>query len=833
MNDLTNKGLWQQLWPHILVVLLFLLLSVAYFFPKLQGMELQQGDTEKYQGVTKEISDYYTQEGASSAWTGSLFSGMPTYQIGVLGGLPNVVTYLEKPLRWLGALDMGVVFASLLSFYLIMILLGVPIPLAILSAIGYSFSCYSIIILEAGHITKAWSMAYLPLVVGGLLLVLKDQKYRWGGLLFAIGLTLQIRSNHLQITYYLAILCLIIAIGYVISMLSNRQIKELLRGGTVLLVAALLAALANISNLYSNYEMSHESIRGQSELSAAIDGKQDKSTGLDKEYAFAWSYGKGELLTLLIPNAYGGASGGALDAESHLYKELKKQGYQADEPLRTYTYWGDQPFTSGPVYLGAIICFLFILSLFVVKGPLKWSLLVATVFFILLSFGYNLDGFNDWMFHNLPMYNKFRTVSMALVIPQFTFALLAAMALATLIKADRDPRIMRKMVVNSAVITGGVCLILAVLPSMFLSFSALADGSYGLPDWYINALRLDREALLVGDAWRSLLLIVLSAAAIWFSLSGRTASRWHSYLPYLLALMVLIDLWSVDKRYLNEASFVSPSHSVYTRKASVADKIILADKDPSYRVLNLNNTFQDAQTSYFHKSIGGYHAAKLRRYQELIDMRIIPEISSITAAFQTATQLEDIQSKFAQTPVLNMLNMRYMIYAPEQPPIVNPYAYGNGWFVKSIQLVDNADQEISALAQIDPHSVALVDKRFTQRLQSATVSTDSLASITMTQYKPDHVSYQSHCADGGVALFSEVYYEKGWKAYIDGQLVDHIRANWILRALQIPAGDHQIEFKFIPDHYITTRWVEFFVSSILLLWLLIALLISMVSYKKR
>ncbi len=811
MKAFSIVDFWKLVRPHVVVVLLFLVLAMVYFAPALDGKEIHQGDVEKFMGMSQELREYYQKEGKSSAWTGSMFSGMPAYTIGVWGGTVNLLDVVERPFKALGSKDIGVVFMAMLCCYLLLLLMGAKIPVAVLGAIAFSFSSYSIIILEAGHITKAWAMAYMPLVFAGFWLVLK-RNYLWGGSLFAFALALQIKSNHVQITYYLTLFCFIVFVGYALSYLRERAWRPLVCTFSTLFVAVVLAALCNLGNLYANYESSHESIRGKSELSHAVDGKTDKSGGLDKDYAFAWSYGVGETFTLLIPDFYGGASGGTLDRDSHLAKAMQAQGFQAPSPLRTATYWGDQPFTSGPVYFGAIVCFLFVLALWLVRNPLKWWIFGAVVFFICLSWGRNFDSFNTFLFHYLPYYNKFRTVSMALVVPQLAFVILAVWGLVEIFQKGISWEKLRRPLLYSLYITGGVCLLFMVLTPF--DFSSASDAHLGVPDWYLNALREDRAGLMRADALRSLFFVLAAAACIYGFVKNRE-SKMAKYLPWTLVFFVLLDLWLVDRRYLNKDNFVAKNTYTQVYRATPADKIILKDPDLSYRVLSLNNPFNESHIPYFHKSIGGYSAAKLRRYQELIDLKIMPEIQAVGQSFKSG-RLESIQESFKSAPVLDMLNMRYLVFDPSQAPVVNPYAYGNAWFVKEVRMVENADEEMS-VAGTGGKDIAWVDQRFADVIREKSLKTDSLAEVVLTAYKPNSLEYVYRSEEPGVLVFSEVYYPHGWKAFVDGKPVPHFRTNWILRGMEVPAGEHRVEFRFEPDAYFTARIISTVTSAILLL----------------
>ncbi|MCC8172149.1 MAG: YfhO family protein [Parabacteroides sp.] len=811
--------MYKKIGQQALVIVFFVALTVLYFAPGiLGGKVLLQGDTTRFTGMSHELLEHYQKEGKGSAWTGSMFSGMPAYHIAMYGTPPNYLEYAERVVKQIDYQTAGMVLVGLICFYILMCVMGVNRWLAITGAVAFAFTSYNIIIIVAGHVTKAYVIAYMPLTLAGMCLLFR-QKWLWGAVLFTLGVALSITNNHLQITYYLFLFCLVFYVGYLVQMLKEKAYPRLLKVTGALAACALLAVLPNISNLYFNYEQAKESMRGPSELTAAVTGDTAKpSDGLEQNYAFEWSYGKGELLTLLVPDAYGGESGGTVDSSSELYKALRAKGAQVGNEIQTYTYWGDQLFTAGPVYFGAVICFLFVLGMFVIRNPLKWWIFGASVFFVFLALGRNLMWFNDWMFHYLPMYNKFRTPSMALVIPEMTFPLIGIWGLSLVLRQKVDSRLLKRGFWWAFGITGGICLVLWLMPTVFLDFQSALDARYQLPDWYYNALLNDRRALASSDAFRSLVFVVLTAALLfWFGKAG-DKKKMAMWVSIGMLVLVLADLWTVDRRYLGEKNYVLP-RTVEPYKASVADKEILKDTDPSYRVLNLNDPFQDATTPYFHKSVGGYHPAKLRRYQELIDFRLIPEIR----ALGESKTVEELRQALRNSPSLNMLNTRYIIYSPEQAPVVNPYAYGNAWFVNGYELVDNADAEIKALDTLQPLQRAVIDKRFAAEVEGKAVVPDSTAQIVLVSYKPDELVYRTVASGEQLAVFSEIYYPHGWKAYIDGVPAPHFRADWTLRAMWIPAGEHTVEFKFIPDTYNTIATVASVSSGVILLLLIVAL----------
>lgn len=789
--------------PHLGSILFLVLITCTYFFPQFQNKELTQGDQIKWHGMAKETVDYHEKTGENVAWCGSMFSGMPGYTVSIKHNYPNALSFIEAPFNACNHHTAAIILLALVCGYILFITLKCPIPIAIFGAVAFALSSYFPIIIEAGHVTKGWVMATMPIVIASMLLVMK-RKYLLGGTFFAFALTENIRHGHIQVTFYLLILCLFIFIGYMIGKIKEKKSMEILKATGVFLAGTAVAILLNGAQLYANYEMGKTSIRGKSELTAQVDGKTDKSSGLDQEYAFAWSYGKAETFTFLIPNFNGGASGGELDAKSSaLAKAYRKNNMQTPKSLRTYTYWGDQPFTSGPVYLGAIVCFLFVLSLFIVDKKYKWWVVGGTAFLIIMSWGKNFSIINDYLFHYLPFYNKFRTPSMALIIPQLTFAWLGTLAL----KAIYDGNVKKEKLIGSlyvsAGITGGLCIIFALMPSLFLDFTSPMDDQYQLPKWYLNALMEDRKDLLTTDAWRSFLFIGAAFAILFLLIKMENGKKYLTYGMAAIALLSFIDLWSVDKRYLNDDNFTKKSKQKEFVQTE-ADKFILQDKDPSYRVLTLNNPFNDTNVSYFHKSIGGYNAAKLRRYQDLIETHITKEMgaiqSNLSKGVRTLANAEKAIAD-ANTPVLDMLNMRYLILQDDLPAATNRNANGNAWFVDEIVYVNSADEEISKLDEIDTKKSAIVHKKFMRYFEHYQAESDSASTIAMTEYDPMSVKYKADCASDKVAIFSEVYYQPGWNAYIDGKEVDHFQANWILRGLCIPAGTHDIEFKFEPKTY--------------------------------
>ena len=815
---------WRKLLPHIAAVLVFLSLTYIYFSPVLDGKVIRQGDIQKFSGMSQELNKYYQEEGESSAWLGSMFSGMPAYQVGIPGQAPNYLNQLEFHSLF-DYSSIRPLFLGALSFYILMCVMGCSFWLSLLGAIAFAFASYNIIIIEAGHNTKAYAIAYMPLVLAGMLLLFR-RKLLWGGVLFTVGIALLIFENHLQITYYMMLFCFFVYLGFAYKEIVEKKYQDLLKITGLMVVAVLLAATPNLSNLYSNLEMSQTSLRGPSELTHEETGdkKEVVSSGLDKDYAFQWSYGWKELMTVLVPNVYGGSSGGVLDSSSELYEELKKNNAQVGNELRTYTYWGDKIFTSGPVYFGALICFLFVLGMFVIRNGLKWWMFAGALFLTFMALGRNFDLLNDFLFHHLPLYNKFRTPEMALVIPGLVFPVIGIWGLKEILSEKVDDKLFKKGFLWALGITGGLCLILWLMPSMLLNFHSTYDAQFQnqVPEWYYAALLMDRASLTSADALRSLVLILLGAALLFWFWKAKNKKTVATIVSIGMLVLVFGDLWTIDRRYLNDSNFVREKPAE-TYKETAADTAILQDKDPSYRVLNLDNPWQETNTAFYHKSVGGYHAAKLRRYQELIDHRLNGELTGIIKALQNAKSAEDVLPAFAASPSLNMLNTRYVIYNPGQPPLMNPYAFGNAWFVENVEIVENADAEIAALDKINPLMTAVVDKRFQKDLEGFTPQVDSTATIVLESYFPNKLTYKSKTDSEQLAVFSEVYYQPGWKAMIDGKEVPHFRADWTLRAMLVPAGEHTIVFEFKPEGYITASYISSYSSLLILLLLVVAI----------
>ena len=816
--------------PHLIAILIILAVTIVYFFPILEGKDVRQMDITHAAGMQQELLQYHKTTGDYSQWTNSMFSGMPAYHVGPFTKNYNLFIYLHQVLGInLSSNSAGIIFVMMLCFYILVISMGISSWIALAGSFAYAFSTYNFIIITAGHVSKAWAIAYIPLIIAGVILTYKG-KYTLGGILTFLGLGLNISRSHFQITYYAGFIILIIAIGYLIEGIKKKELKKFLIASCVLVGSALLSILPNAVTFYSNYELGKTSIRSSSELSIKDDSQ--KGGGLDKDYAFSWSYGKAESLSLFIPNIMGGSSTAELTTNSELYKELKRRGVaDAEQYIKQVPlYWGDMPFTSGPAYHGAVIFFLFILGLFIIQNSLRWYLLAATVLSLFLAWGYHFQWFNDLMFYYFPMYSKFRTVSMSLVIAQFTMPLLAILALWEFLSNYRDKTLMLKGIKWATIITGGITVIIILFGRSIFDFTSVADSQIKsqVPDWFYKALLSDRARLMTADAFRTLLFILFSSSVLWLALKN---FKWTKYIVPAFLILILADMWPIAKRYLNEDDFVNKNKK-FDFQTSAADNFILKDKSPSYRVLNLNNPFNEVNTSYFHKSIGGYHGAKQRRYQELIEHYIQPEIVSIITVFSDKPVPEKIDSVLIESKVLNMLNAKYVLFNPAAQPLVNVHAYGNAWFAGEYIIVDNADEELQKLATIDPANTALIDKRFSEMLENFTIPNNSEASIDLISYKPNELIYRYTSLKPELAMFSEVYYPSGWKTYINGKEVEHFRTNWILRGIILPEGEHELKFIFQPEELYASQKLAGF-SSILTLLLIIGILGFLLKKRKE
>ena len=829
LNFTMNKHI-KLILPDLLAVVAFVLLSLAYFFPAaLEGRVLAQHDAVAGIGSGVEMQEYQQRTGERTRWTNALFGGMPTYQMAPSYDSTDLLKTIGDIYHLYLPGSVWLVFIMLLGFYILLRAFDFRVWMAALGAMLWAFSSYYFIIIAAGHIWKFVTLAYIPPTIAGIVLAYRG-KYLWGGIVTALFLALQIQSNHIQMSYYFCFVMLFMAIAFGVDAWKKKEMPRFVKATCTLVVAAAIGACVNLSNLYHTWQYSKESMRGKSELVKADDGNQTDS-GLERDYITAWSYGIGETWSLLVPNVKGGASnrGDKPMLMSDNATAMEKADPQFAPLYSQLTqYWGEQPGTSGPVYVGAFVLMLFVLGCFIVKGPMKWALVAATVLSILLSWGKNFMGFTDFFLDYVPRYSKFRPVASILVIAEFTIPLLAMMALREIFLRPQLIREQFKPFVASFLLTGGVAFLFAIMPTVFFS-SFISSAEMGalqssLPSEYvapiISNLTDMRVAMFTADAWRSFFVVLIGTLLLLFFAMGRLKAK---ATLGLVAVLCLIDLWSVDKRYLCDEMYVEKQNVAREKlfQPSPADKVILEDKALDYRVLNLaTNTFNENETSYFHKSIGGYNAAKLRRYQEMIEEHIAPEMQALYKEVATAggdmTQVND--SVF---PVINMLNTRWFILpgADGQTfPLQNPYAFGNAWFVSDIQEAANANEEIDALHHIDPRHTAVVDSRFTAIVGQAQ-AVDSTCTAVMKTYDANRLTYEINSPKGGVVVFSEIYYP-GWQAFIDGREVEVGRADYILRALQVPAGKHEVVMTFDPVSLHTTETIAYIALALLLVGIL-------------
>ena len=779
---------------------------------------LFQHDTAAGVGIGQEAKEYYEQTGERTRWTNSVFGGMPTYQISPSYDSSRPLQWVQKAYQLFLPQYVQLTFILMLGFYILLRAFGLSVWLSTLGAILWAFSSYFFILISAGHIWKFITLAYIPPTLAGIVLAYRGRLLA-GGLVAALFVALQIASNHVQMSYYFLFVILFIVGAYFEQAWREKTLPQFFRASAVLVVAALIGVAANLSNLYHTYTYSKETMRGKSELVQTGEAARQASSGLDRDYITQWSYGIGETWTLLIPNFKGGASvplsqsETAMEKANPMYSSLYSQLTQ---------YFGDQPMTAGPVYVGAFVLFLFLLGCFIVKGPLKWALIGATLFSIVLSWGKNFMPLTDFFIDYVPMYNKFRAVSSILVIAEFTIPLLAVFALKKILEEPTVLRANLKALGISLLLTAGVALWYAVpssggsyVPAQEAQMLQQAVDGGMIPASELNGILANlgemRAALVQADALRSFLIIAIGLLLLMLYTTGKLR---QSFTMAGIAVLCLVDMWNVNKRYLNDAQFVPKSIQTTTFSKTPADELILQDTTLDYRVLNLTtSTFNENNTSYWHKSVGGYHPAKLRRYQEMIEHHIAPEMQAVYSAIARAGgKMDSVDaSKFR---VLNMLNTRYFILPAGQQgqtvPILNPYAYGNAWFVDQVQYVNNANEEIDALDTADPAVTAVVDSRFKDALKGLVEShRDSLSTIRLTSYTPNRLVYETDNSGDAVAVFSEIYYPDGWQVSIDGQPAPLGRANYILRALHIPAGKHTVEMRFDPQSLHVTEGIAY------------------------
>ena len=782
-----------------LCIVVFALITLVYFSPVMQGKRLKQHDIEMYKGMSQEIVDYKAQTGEQSLWTNSMFGGMPAWNIGVPQN-SNMMTYVGRVLSVGFPHPIGAVFISMLGFFILLLVLDCKIWISFIGALAYGFTSYLFIVIGAGHNSKAVAMAYMAPVIAGILLTYKG-KYLWGTVLTAIALALEIRAGHLQITYYLLLIVICIVIGEFVEAVREKKYMHFLKASGILAAVAIIAILTCTTTLYANYEFGKETMRGKPVLSKGVD---NQTKGLDKDYITQWSYGIGETWSLMIPNVKGGAS--AYIGNDNPALEKCDPRFRSTIAQQN-SYWGDQPITSGPVYVGAIVCFLFVLGLFVVKGKYKWVLLAATLLSVLLSWGKNFMGFTDFFIDYFPGYNKFRAVSMTLVIAEVCMPLLAFLALAEIFKNPDVIKQNKQYLYISLGITGGLCLLFYALPQTFfnflsvdeaMQFKQLQAGQDGaIYTTFANELEKVRVAIFRADAIRSFLYIYIAGIVILLTVSGKMNKK---YMFPILALLVLVDMYTIDRRYLNNNNFIDKRKADKPFVMSEADKQILQDKDLDYRVINLTvSTFNDASTSYFHKSVGGYHGAKLRRYQDIIDRYLSKRDTNYFK-------------------VLNMLNTRYIIYPKDNQKMAskNYEAFGNAWVASDIKWVSTPNEEIDAIADTDVHNVAIVNEEF-RNVVGDFHAAPSEGTIQLVDYKPNQLKYSFDSSKDELVVFSEIWTSKGWTMWIDGVESPLFRADYILRSAIIPAGQHEIVMRYEPRIWRVGNTIQLITSLLILI----------------
>ena len=816
---------YKKFLPDVVVVLVFAIISFAYFLvPVTQGKILFQHDASAGVGSAQELTEYQNRTGETTRWTNSIFGGMPTYQMSPsyqsTDGLSQVMNAYHL---WLPD-NVWFLFAYLLGFYILLRAFDFRQTLAALGSIMWAFSSYFLIIIAAGHLWKVMALAYLPPMIAGIVLAYRG-RYLSGFIVTALFTAFEIKANHVQMTYYYLFIILFMVIAYLVKAVREKQLTGFMKSTGVVAAAAVIGIAINLSSLYHTWQYQKESMRGKSEL-VKKDAANQTSSGLDRDYITQWSYGIDETLTLLVPNAKGGATvplsknATAMAKAAPQIQSMIPQLYDAIPQ-----YFGTQPGTSGPVYVGAFVLFLFILGLFIVRGSMKWALLAATVLSVLLAWGHNFMGFTNFFLDYIPMYAKFRTVASILVIAEFTIPLLAALALKKIVDEPEVLTKQMKFVYISLALTAGVALLIALFPGMMEPFisdqerqmiTSIQGMDGNTANTILSNIATMREAMVSADAWRSVIVILIGFALLFLYKMKKLRA---DYMVICMAVLCLVDMWQVDKRYLNDEMFVPKSERDMPHQATSTDLAIMKDKSLDYRVLNLaSNTFNENETSFFHKSIGGYHPAKLRRYQEMIDAYIAPEMQAAMQAIAAKNgNMQEVDGAKV-IPVLNMLNTKYFILPLQggaTMPLQNIYAQGNGWFVDKINYVADANAEYAGLGKIDVRHEAVADKKFESVLGKAQ-SNDSTAKVKLVKYEPNNLQYTIDSKNGGVVVFAEIYYP-GWTATIDGQPAELGRVNYILRALNVKAGKHTVVLDFHPTSISTTETIAYIAIVILLL----------------
>ena len=832
-NETTQATALQQaqkpkVWHYIIAILAFAVISWVYFYPVMQGKRVKQHDMEMHKGMAQELTQYRESTGETALWTNSAFSGMPAWNISA-PQKTNLFQYVHKVLSIGLPSPLGSVFISMLGFFILLLVLDVGVWVSALGAIAYGFTSYLYIIIGAGHNAKAVAMAYMAPVIAGVLLTYKG-KYLWGLVLTAIAASLELYANHLQITYYLILILVVIVIAEFISDIRQKKLLHFVKASLMLVLVAVISVLTFSTKLYANYEFGKETTRGKPVLTS---NESNQTKGLDRDYITQWSYGKGETWSLMIPNAKGGASA-YIGKQNPVLEKADRQF--KDSIAQSNAYWGDQPGTSGPVYVGAIVVFLFVLGALTVKGKLKWALLIATILSILLSWGKNFMGFTNFFLDYIPGYDKFRAVSMTLVIAEVTMPLLGFLGLAEMVKSPENAKKNMTKFFIALGVTAGFCLLFYLMPKTFFNFlsqeeakqfasmSAGKDGA--IYAQFASQLEDVRVAIFRKDALRSLIFIILAAVPLFLYVKGKLKA-----VPAfaVLAALILVDMFPIDKRYLNNDNFIDKAKFDKPFVASPANQYILNDKALSYRVADITrDMFNDASTCYFHKSIGGYSGAKLRRYQDVITQYLGPGLNRLRSA-KTA---EDMARQLAQQEVLNMLNTKYIIFNPQSQPFENPFAYGNAWMVNDVQIANTPNDEFNALATSDLHRTAIIGKEFEQEVASYRPQAED-GSITLTDYKPNQLTYSFSASENKLVVFSEIWTSKGWTMRIDGQESPLLRANYLLRAAMVPAGQHEIVMRYEPKIWKVGGIVSLVSSLTIILFAVATIVLALVKKKEK
>ncbi len=816
----------------LIIFLLFIVISVAYFPSCFQGKVLDASDYNTFIGASKELSDYKDATGQEALWTNSMFGGMPAYLIlthykgNVFQLYFSLISQIPKPVNY--------VLINFCVFFLLALILGVNPWVSFAGALAYGFTSWFFVMLAEGHVTKVQAISYLPLLIGGVYMAY-NKKMIWGAVIALVGLTLILSVNHPQMTYYAGILVLIMAITYFAYAIKEKTLTDFIKASGLLLGAAVLAVGTTFGPLLTTYEYGQYSTRGKSEINYK---NNEQKTGLNREYILDYSYDLGEVLTAFIPRLKGGGNSEPISESSNTYQLLEKdQGREGANQLAKDTplYWGSQPINRGPIYFGALCCFLFVLGLFVVKGKEKWWIVTAVVVAFLLSLGKNIPFLANFMIDYFPGYNKFRDVKGIVVIQQLAMSIMGLLVAKEIYSRNIDSKKFLNALKYSFFITGGIALIFVIVPRLAGSFRGSYDEilihQMGWPQTFIDALVADRRSAVRADAFRSLVFVALATAILW--------AFWQRKLKAQYALvawigLVFADLLPVDHRYLNSDCFVPKRRAETVFLPTAADRYILQDNDPDYRVLNLSlDPFTDTSTSYYHKSIGGNNGAKMRRYNDMTYFNISREFQNIMRYMEGRTDLGNLDSLLTLSNSLNMLNTRYIILDPNIAPVTNRFALGNAWFVDHIKWVGSADEEVRAIKDIDPATTAVVDRCFEKDVSSTTSPNGKKGEILLKSYAPNKLVYQSNNSTAQVAVFSEIYYPKGWVARIDGKESPHFRANYILRTMVVPAGEHEVVFEFKPQSYETGNTVSMASSIIFITFVAGAIFIEFKKRKKQ